>query len=62
MPHQKMTQDYQVYKKLQFEKEKMLPLLRQTLLDSSLPDINYFPMGDYETSPGVSPQTITPYG
>jgi len=62
VPHQKMTQDYQVYKKLQFEKEKMLPLLRQTLLDSSLPDINYFPMGDYETSPGVSPQTITPYG
>jgi len=62
VPHQKMTQDYQVYKKLQSEKEKMLPLLRQTLTDSSLPDINYFPMGDYEISPGVSTQTITPYG
>jgi hypothetical protein len=39
-----MTQDYHVYKKLKDEKKKILPLLRQALIDPSLKDINYFPM------------------
>jgi len=62
VPHQKMTMDYHVYKNLQSEKEKILPLLRKTLTDLSLPDVSYFPMGDYEINPDVSTQSITRYG
>jgi len=44
LPHHKMTQDYIAYQKLKKEKEKILPLLRMTLLDETIPDINFFPL------------------
>lgn len=45
LQHPKMTKDYQIYMKILEQKKELLPLLRMTLTDDSLPDINRFPIG-----------------
>lgn len=59
--HQTMTEHYLTYKKILETKKQILPLLRMWLVDESLPDDLWFPMGRVRNISWVHVQNLSPH-